>query len=1124
MGDIDADPLALRFALLNGVEARSNGQPLDLGPPQRRAVLCALAIRRRQWVPVSSLVAALYESDRPVRGVSVVQTHISALRRVLEPHRSPRAPAKVLLSGHGGYQLLIADEQLDLGVFEQRLAEAESARDRAEWDAAQQRYENALRVFSGDALPGIPGPFAAAQRAVLVERRLSALEDHLDAMIRAQRSDQAIDRLRGLISEQPLRERPPVLLMRALHDQGRRSEALDVYTATRRLLIDRLGVEPGPELRAVHSGILSGRALPAPVVPPPTPLDVPPASAGDGDCGSIIGRDAELARFTVPAERAAAGHGGLAAVVGYRGFGTSAIVRALGVRIPAARTVWVDAGKSGEPGELALYESLAGALDPAAPKSSADRGDADVRRELLRGLTGAAADGLLLVLIDDISRADDRSIGMLAALAPQLRDLRVLVIVAVEDQQWDPVLGARQAALERSAQLVVRVGPLGDAAVAELARRRLGAAATAELIDDIARATAGIPDLLVGVIDDIGSLPEVRRLPRRLPEGAYTMAMRHQLGSATVALLDTYRVMNALPEGQAELAVIAAVVGEPVSETRYRCELLSTANVLSSIDPPVFRHPLIGNTVRQLRPAGDDSVIHLAAARHARAVGRPVREIAGYLHELHGDRYSEWTPLLVEAAQECVLARATDEAMRHLESALRIAGPDARADVLVRLGALEQFTNPVAARHYLEQALAAQRAARASPTALVPLLWTLATQRQSAAAAALLEEVLAETRERDPVAARAIHATRWVIAGMRPESWAAYLAELRCGADDPISRAVLVFDDAFGVGCSGRVALDRFSAALRGSGGPAPREMYGMLGQLALWADDLTLAWQLTDQRDDRFFGAIDIYRAAMRAEIHCRRAEFALALEECALPARAVDGRVVRYPPVLAIWRAYALLGLGRLEEAAEWAEIAAAGVNPELLEWLLVNTARGVIASVRGRAREAAGCFLETGRRAVDWGLVNPGFLPWRSLAARELARFGETDRAAELAAAELELARRWGVDRGIGLALRGIACTAPDSRRIAVLEEAVRHLRRGEAVTELLSTLMDLARAHAAAGEQGQVRTVLIEAYAIAQPRGALLCLDRVDTLWREYVSTAGPPWSSGPHSVQRRLNDD
>ncbi|MFB8001430.1 BTAD domain-containing putative transcriptional regulator [Nocardia sp. NPDC056000] len=1122
MGDIDADHSALRFTLLNGVGAQSDGRALDLGPPQRRAVLGALAIRRRQWVPIASLVAALYESEQPVRGVRVVQTHISALRRVLEPARSPRAPATVLLSGHGGYQLLITDEQLDLGVFEQLLSEAENARDRAEWDVAQRRYERALRIFPGDALPGIPGPFAAAQRALLIERRLSAVEDYLDATIRAQRSEQAIDGLRVLISEQPLRERPPVLLMRALHAQGRRSEALEVYTATRRLLIDRLGVEPGPELRALHSGILSGRAVNAPSVPAVVP-DTGDQSPADGDCGSIIGRDAELARFIAPAERAAAGSGGFAVVVGYRGFGTSAMLRALGTRVPAARTLWVDAGKGYETGESGLLASIAGALEPTAPGLRACI-DPELRHELLRGFASASADGLLLVLIDDISRADDRSIRVLAALAPQLRTLRVLVVVAVEDQQWDPVLGARQAVLERAAQPVVRVGALGDAAIAELARRRLGAVATPELIDDIARATAGIPDLLVGLIADIGSLPEVSRLPRRLPEGAYTLAMRHQLGSATAELLDTYRVMNALPEGRAELPVIAAVVGESVSETRYRCELLATAHVLSSIEPPVFRHPLIGNTVRQLRPVVDDSAIHLAAAWHARAVGRPVREIAAYLHDLRGDRYAEWTSLLVEAAQECVHARAVDEAMRHLESALRIAGPETRADVLVRLGALEQFTNPAAARHYLEQALAAQRAARASPTALVPLLWSMATQRQSAAAAALLDEVLAETRERDPVAARAIHANRWVIAGMRPETWAAYLAELRCGADDPISRAVLVFDDAFGVGCSGRTALDRFAAALRGSGAPAPREMFGMLGQLALWADDLTMAWQLTDQRDDRFFGAIDIYRAAMRAEIHCRRAEFAQALEECALPARVVDGRVARYPAVLSIWRGYALLGLGRFEEAAEWVEIAAASVNPELLEWLLVNTARGVIASMRGRARQAAGFFLETGRRAVDWGLLNPGFLPWRSLAARELARIGETGRAAELAAAELELARRWAVDRGIGLALRGIACTAADSDRIGVLEEAVWHLRRGEAVTELLSTLLDLARAHATAGQRGQVRTVLIEAYAIAQPRGALLCLDRVETLWRELVSDAGPPWSSGPHPVQRRFNGD
>lgn len=53
----------LGFTLLNGVTAQRDGAAVPLGPPQRRALLCVLAMRRRQWVSMHSLLDALYEED-----------------------------------------------------------------------------------------------------------------------------------------------------------------------------------------------------------------------------------------------------------------------------------------------------------------------------------------------------------------------------------------------------------------------------------------------------------------------------------------------------------------------------------------------------------------------------------------------------------------------------------------------------------------------------------------------------------------------------------------------------------------------------------------------------------------------------------------------------------------------------------------------------------------------------------------------------------------------------------------------------------------------------------------------------------------------------------------------------
>ena len=88
--------------------------------------------------------------------------------------------------------------------------------------------------------------------------RLTALEDRFDTEVRLGHGGELVTELTDLVAAHPVRERLVAALMRALVATGRDSEALLVYQRTREALADALGVDPSPELSALHVALLRG--------------------------------------------------------------------------------------------------------------------------------------------------------------------------------------------------------------------------------------------------------------------------------------------------------------------------------------------------------------------------------------------------------------------------------------------------------------------------------------------------------------------------------------------------------------------------------------------------------------------------------------------------------------------------------------------------------------------------------------------------------------------------------------------------------------------------------------------------------------------------------------------------
>jgi len=275
---------------------------LELGAPRRRAVLGLLASRANQEVSRDELIDGIWGDDLPASSVNALHVHVARLRAALEPDRARRAPGRVLLASKQGYLLRLAPGQLDAEVFAGRLAAARELSGAGDLADAAGSFDAALQLWQGAALAGIPGPWAEIVRAGLGEQRLTAIEEHIEAILALGRHTEAARQLVELVRVHPLRERFSGQLMLALYRCGRQAEALTAFADARRVLVGELGIEPGPQLRELHARILaadpglglatgSGAAQVSAIPEKEVPAQLP------GDVTAFTGRADELAEL-----------------------------------------------------------------------------------------------------------------------------------------------------------------------------------------------------------------------------------------------------------------------------------------------------------------------------------------------------------------------------------------------------------------------------------------------------------------------------------------------------------------------------------------------------------------------------------------------------------------------------------------------------------------------------------------------------------------------------------------------------------------------------------------------------------------------------------------------------------
>lgn len=241
------------FGVLGPVVAwAGDGTPIDVKGPKHRAVLARLVVARGRVVPVNRLTDDLW-ADPPPGATSAVRTFVAALRRALEPHRQPREPARLLVTEGPGYALRAAPDTVDAWRFEDMTAAASAAPPHE----ALERLDLALSWWRGPAYADFDDePWARVERSRLEQLRLNAIESRAEARLALGRAADVVPDLDAHVAEHPWREEAWRLLALALYRTERQGDALAVLRRARVLLLDQLGVDPGPRLRRLETDIL----------------------------------------------------------------------------------------------------------------------------------------------------------------------------------------------------------------------------------------------------------------------------------------------------------------------------------------------------------------------------------------------------------------------------------------------------------------------------------------------------------------------------------------------------------------------------------------------------------------------------------------------------------------------------------------------------------------------------------------------------------------------------------------------------------------------------------------------------------------------------------------------------
>lgn len=689
-----------------------------------------------------------------------------------------------------------------------------------------------------------------------------------------------------------------------------------------------------------------------------------------------------------------------------------------------------------------------------------------------------AAEGPLLLTIDDLHWCDRASLRFIAYLERRLEGLRVLVATGARSGEAGADSRLLGEIAHDPAAVSIRPPLLSEAAVAQLVCERLGAPAAQAFCVACHRATGGNPLLLAELLKSLQA-DAVR------PDDAHVEVIR-EIGPRAVSHSVLLRLAR-LPADAVAVARAVAVLGDGaglpatavltgLDEPRVADALgtLVAAEILRAEPPIGFVHPLVRDAVYYELSSSERELQHERAAGTLVELGAAPEMVAVHLL-LVPARAKAWVAALLREAGLAAGRRGdTDSAVSYLRRALEEPIPaQERPRLLLELGLSEALLNLPAAVEHLSAAHD-----------------HLDDPLERAQGAALLVRMLIFTRPPQEAMAFAQQAIAEIPPAHLDQRWALEAFELWAptfGAQpavDGAARLIRARDGLHGDGPGARMlaAVSAWDWAL--TGGAASECTALALAALAdgvlVAADPMLLAGvaisvlTLADHPQ-----TLDMLEATA-AEAHRRGSPFALSgvyfmqgwnwhergelAEAAALLRRSTE--------VAAPWSStasgYTVAALGR--NLIERGDLAGAhdllvGREPQMPGSDVDTLCREadvelLVAQARWpEALEAVDAYAD----GLRPGVVNPARVPWRSLKALALDGLGHRDTALGLLEQELVAARAWGAPRTLSRALRLLGALRGGREGLGLLGEAVQiaegspaRLEHAKALTALGSAL--------------------------------------------------------------------